>query len=166
MRWIFLVVACLPLDGLLAQSVDFGTLKDDIKKKKDALKKVIKAKPFEMTGGILLNTIYTEGSQPVAQPFTYVASGNVVCLVKGYKLPLSFTYSNKKFTSTSPNLNPNFRFNRSTFSPKYKDWAGQFGDVNTSFSPYTLSGVPIKGASIAYTPEKWKIEVVGVFTKP
>ena len=149
-RWITLVVAFLPIGGLLAQSVDFGTLKDDIQKK-------IKAKTFEFNGGASLNAIYTEGSEPVPQPFTYVASGNIVCTIKGYKLPFSFTYSNKKFSHT----NPNFRFNRSAFNPRYKDWSGHFGDVNMAFSPYTLSGVPIKGAGIEYGGEKFKLETVG-----
>jgi hypothetical protein len=148
-RWISLIAVCLPLGGLLAQSVDFGTLKEDVQKR-------LKAKPFEISGATALNAIYTEGSQPIAQPFTYVASANVVCTVKGYKLPFSFTYSNKKFSQT----NPNFRFNRSAFNPKYKNWAGHFGDIGVSFSPYTLSGVPIKGADIEYAPDKFKIEAV------
>jgi hypothetical protein len=148
--WLYLtVLIVLPIGKLGAQSVDFGTLKDDIKKK-------INAKPYEISGGASLNAIYTEGSQPVSQPFTYVASGNIVLTVKGYKLPFSFTYSNKKFTQT----NPNFRFNRTAFNPRYKNWAGHFGDVSMSFSPYTLSGVPFKGAGIEYSPNKFRFEVV------
>jgi hypothetical protein len=143
------LAVCLQIGGLFAQSIDFGTIKDDVQKK-------LKTKPFEISGGASLNAIYTEGSQPIPQPFTYVASANIVCVVKGYKLPFAFTYSNKKFAHT----NPNFRFNRSAFNPRYKNWAGHFGDVSMAFSPYTLSGVPIKGAGIEYAGDKIKIEAV------
>ena len=152
----FTMMSLVCLWPLSAQSVDFGTLKKDIKDK-------LKAKPFEINGGASLNAIYTEGSQKNPQPFTYVASANVVCKIYGYELPFSFTYSNKQFSTT----NPNFRFNRTSFNPKYKAWTGHFGDIATSFSPYTLSGIPFQGAGIEYAPEKWKVEVVaGRIYKP
>ena len=85
LRCICLLLTCLPFGKLLAQSVDFGTIKDDVQKR-------LKAKPFEISGGASLNAIYTEGSQPTAQPFTYVASANVVDISTNYSNFQSYSF--------------------------------------------------------------------------
>lgn len=155
------ILICLTIT-LLVASTSFAQNNIQIDKLKGQVTEKIKSKPLSMSGAFALNGIATAGITPNPQPFTYVATGNVNLNVYGYSLPFSFTYSNRKFGYT----NPSFQFNRSAFNPRYKQWAGHFGDVNMSFSPYTLSGVQFKGAGLEYMPKKWKCQVLaGRFMK-
>lgn len=100
-------VACLQT-AIHAQNIDLGTLKGQINER-------VKAKPLEINGGISFNTVTTLGMQPNPQPFTYVASGNLIFKIKNYDLPFSFMYTNRKWNYQNPTFKFSQRKNRCVF---------------------------------------------------
>ncbi len=132
-------------------SPDLGNVKGAIK---DKLKK-----PFKLNGGFAMNAVYINNTGPGAtnpQPFTWIATGNINATIFGYSLPFSFTYSNRKVQYT----NPSFKFNRFAINPKYKNWTAHFGDISSSFSPYTLSGFQYTGGGLEYNKGKWQTQAL------
>ncbi len=106
-----------------------------------------KAKLFKLTGGVSANTILYEGDAN-REPFTYFLTGNVNLNISGvYNIPFSFSYSNQDFQSNNP-----FTFNRLSIHPSYKWITTHIGDVNMTFSPYTLSGHQFTGLGVDLTP--------------
>ncbi len=107
-----------------------------------------KAKLFALSGGISTNAVYYEG-QSNREPFTYFVNGNININISGvYNVPLSFSYSNQEFEYSNP-----FSFNRLSIHPSYKWVTTHIGDVNMTFSPYTLSGHQFTGFGFDLTPE-------------
>lgn len=120
------------------------------------LSQIGKTKLFKLTGGIAANSIYYDGSAN-REPFTYFLSGNVNLNISNvYNIPFSFSYSNQKFASSNP-----FSFNRLSIHPSYKWITTHIGDVNMSFSPYTLSGHQFTGLGVDLSPKgKWNISAM------
>ncbi|GAA4278349.1 TonB-dependent receptor [Aquimarina mytili] len=107
-----------------------------------------KAKLFKLTGGVAANAIFYEG-QSNREPFTYFVNGNVNLNISGvYNIPFSFSYSNQEFQNNNP-----FTFNRLSIHPSYKWVTAHIGDVNMTFSPYTLSGHQFTGLGVDLTPK-------------
>ncbi|GAA4275922.1 hypothetical protein [Aquimarina mytili] len=107
-----------------------------------------KAKLFALSGGISANSVYYEGESN-REPFTYFVNGNVNINISGvYNIPLSFSYSNQEFNYSNP-----FSFNRLSIHPSYKWVTTHIGDVNMTFSPYTLSGHQFTGFGFDLTPD-------------
>ncbi len=122
------------LCGLFTHSQDLG--------------QIGKAKLFKTTGGIAANVVGYEGAANRA-PFTYFLTGAININVSGvFNVPLSFSYSNLKFTSSNP-----FSFNRLSIHPSYKWVTTHIGDVSMTFSPYTLNGHQFTGFGADLTPE-------------
>lgn len=142
------------IKGYAQNEIEIDKIKGTVK---DKIKETLKSKPIKINGSLAVNTVATVGSAQNPQPFTYVANGNVNIALFGYSLPFSFTYSNRQFSY----VNPSFQFNRTAFNPKFKKWTGHFGDVSMTLSPYTLSGFQFKGAGIEYSPDKWKLQILG-----
>ncbi len=108
-----------------------------------------KAKLFKLTGGVAANTVFYEGDAN-REPFTYFLSGNVNLNISGvYNIPFSFSYSNQEFQNSNP-----FKFNRLSIHPSYKWVTTHIGDVNMTFSPYTLSGHQFTGFGVDLTPNE------------
>ncbi len=107
-----------------------------------------KAKLFALTGGISANSVFYEGESN-REALTYFVNGNVNINISGvYNIPLSFSYSNQEFNYGNP-----FSFNRLSIHPSYKWVTTHIGDVNMTFSPYTLSGHQFTGLGVDLTPE-------------
>ncbi len=107
-----------------------------------------KSKLFALAGGISANSVYYEGESN-REPFTYFVNGNININISGvYNIPLSFSYSNQEFNYSNP-----FSFNRLSIHPSYKWVTTHIGDVNMTFSPYTLSGHQFTGFGFDLTPE-------------
>ncbi len=112
------------------------------------LSQIGKAKLFKLTGGVAANTIFYDG-QSNREPFTYFLTGNVNLNISAvYNIPFSFSYSNQKFENSNP-----FSFNRLSIHPSYKWVTTHIGDVNMTFSPYTLAGHQFTGVGVDLTPE-------------
>ncbi|GMN04631.1 hypothetical protein MTsPCn5_00190 [Croceitalea sp. MTPC5] len=129
------LIAFLFLSGVaLCQSVNFEN--------------VGKEKLLRYNGGISANGVFYDGTAN-RQSFTYFLNGNLNFNIAGlYNIPLSFTYSNQDFNFANP-----FKFNRLSLNPSYKWIAAHIGDVNMTFSPYTLAGHQFTGAGVDLTPE-------------
>ncbi|UOB17058.1 outer membrane beta-barrel family protein [Abyssalbus ytuae] len=111
------------------------------------LSRIGKSKLLTYSGGISANSVFYEGVSN-RDPFTYVLAGNINFNISGiYNIPLSFTYSNQKFTNNQP-----FKFNRLSLHPSYKWVTAHIGDVAMTFSPYTLSGHQFTGLGFDITP--------------
>ena len=149
------ICICLASLSLSAQTYnanpDLGNIKGNIKAKlKD---------PFKINGGFALNSVYVNNTGLGAtnpQPFTWIATANLNLSLFGYALPFSFTYSNRKVQYS----NPSYKFNRFVLHPKYKSWTAHFGDISSSFSPYTLSGFQYTGGGLEYNKNKWQVQAL------
>ncbi|NJN28297.1 MAG: hypothetical protein HC819_21170 [Cyclobacteriaceae bacterium] len=113
------------------------------------------SKPFEVGGGSinLANVYYSSFDSPSSREgFSLYASGNVNFSIFGQSAPLSFSYTNRKLNYTQP-------FNNFSFAPRYKWIATRFGSHSVNYSPYTMAGHRLSGASVALTPGHWKIDL-------
>ncbi|MDR2556086.1 MAG: hypothetical protein LBC49_00030 [Bacteroidales bacterium] len=112
---------------------------------------VIKAPILGITGGVSANGILTfvpGDSLAPKNPFALFLSGNLnFSLFSVVNIPLSFAYTNQKFSKSA-----SLPFNRFALSPSYK-WAKVYaGYTSMSFSPYTLSGHELLGGGVELTP--------------
>lgn len=107
-----------------------------------------KEKWLRYNGGVAANSVYYDGTAN-RQDLTYYLTGNLNFNIAGvYNIPLSFTYSNQEFNFPSP-----FSFNRLSLHPSYKWATAHLGDVNMTFSPYTLAGHQFTGGGFDLNPE-------------
>jgi hypothetical protein len=120
------------------------------------LEKIGKSPLFRLTGGVGVNSVYYAGDAN-RDPFTYFLSGNVNLNISDvYNIPFSFSYSNSKFQTNTP-----FTFNRLSMHPSYKWVTAHIGDVNVSFSPYTLNGHQFTGLGLDLSPkDKFKVNLM------
>ena len=107
-----------------------------------------KEKWLRYNGGVAANAVYYDGTAN-RQDLTYFLTGNLNFNIAGiYNIPLSFTYSNQDFNFQNP-----FKFNRLSLHPSYKWATAHIGDVNMTFSPYTLAGHQFTGGGFDLNPE-------------
>jgi hypothetical protein len=115
------------------------------------LESVGKPKPLQLGGGFSLNQIFAHNNRISGRdPYSYVASGNLNISLYGWSIPLSFSFSNEKFTYQQP-------FNQYAFHPTYKWFTGHFGYTSVNFSPYTVNGHLFLGAAADVKTEKWSV---------
>ena len=125
-----------------------------------------KPSPFTATGAVSANSVFYESNQENSrQPFTYFAQGNLNFSYYDFAIPVSYSYSNQ---GDQLGYQLPFNLNRLSLHPKYKWITGHLGDVNMSFSPYTLNGHQFTGAGVDLTPEGGlKVSALyGRFLKP
>ncbi|WP_052085110.1 hypothetical protein [Cellulophaga sp. E6(2014)] len=134
---LFLVVILLPA-FVCSQSVDLETFG--------------KSSPFKIGGGISASSVfYSSNQRNNRAPFTYFAQGNLNISYYNFSIPISYNYSNQ---GAQLGYQLPFNFNRLSLHPKYKWVTAHVGDVNMSFSPYTLSGHQFSGAGVELQPTK------------
>jgi hypothetical protein len=115
------------------------------------LESIGNANPVTLGGNFSLNQIFSFGNQPSGrEPYAYVASGSLNLSLYGWSIPVSFSFSNEKFTYQQP-------FNQYAIHPTYKWFSGHFGYTSVSFSPYTVNGHLFLGAALEAKPGKWTI---------
>lgn len=90
----------------------------------------------------------------------FVASGNINASVYGWRLPLSFTFSDHHSRFTQP-------FNRFAIHPRWRSVSLHVGNTSMSFSPYTVNGHTFRGVGVDLDPgEKWRFSALyGRFMK-
>ena len=118
-----------------------------------------KENPLKVTGNIAANSVYYNSNQNNArEPFTYFLQGTLNVQLYSFAMPISYS-----FTNQGKNLDYQlpFNFNRLSLHPKYKWVTAHIGDVNMTFSPYTLSGHQFTGGGVDLTPEgKFKVSAM------
>lgn len=124
--------------SIMAQNVDLETFG--------------KGKAFKLGGGLSVNSIFYNSDQNVGrEPFTYFLQGNLNVMFYQFSMPISYSYSNQ---GNLLNYNLPFNFNRLSLHPKYKWVTAHIGDVNMTFSPYTLNGHQFTGGGIDMVPSQ------------
>jgi hypothetical protein len=117
-----------------AQTIDFGAFK---------------GKPFKIGGGVSATSTFFESNRDNRQPFTYNLTGNLNFSFYSFTMPITYNISN---AGNNLDYKIPFDFNRISISPKYK-WATlHLGDVNMTFSPYTLAGHQFRGVGVELNP--------------
>lgn len=97
------------------------------------------------SGGISVDQVYRENAFSRGNPWSLVATGRLNASLYGLSVPLSFSWSNERWTYTQP-------FNRFSISPSYK-WATlHLGWSSMNFSPYSLSGHSFAGVGVEVAP--------------
>ncbi len=130
------------VSSVSAQNVDLN----NISSMKDGFKK---NNLFKLSGGLNVNSVYSLGSDLTGRdPFNWVIGGNInVQLFKQVNLPFAFSLTN---------IGAGYNFptppNRLSLHPTYKWVTAHIGDVNMSFSPYTLNGHLFRGLGLDLTP--------------
>lgn len=110
---------------------------------------------FKLSGGLNVNSVYSVGSDVAGRdPFSWVIGANLnVQLFKQVNLPFSFS-----FTNIGAGLNLPTPPNRLSLHPTYKSVTAHIGDVNMSFSPYTLNGHLFRGLGLDIAPARKRIK--------
>ncbi len=116
-----------------------------------------KGNPLKLNGGINAVSMYNYSSDPNSNPFNLIVGGNLNLNVKGFDVPLSFTYSNAKISSSFQPI----PFNKFSIHPKYKNYTLHLGTVNKTFTQYTLNGFQFNGAALDYEKDKLKLTILG-----
>lgn len=111
--------------------------------------------PVKVTGGVNATGIYynASGIEGRRDPFTWYTTGNVTVDLYGWRIPLSFSFSNQSRSFSQP-------FNRYGITPQYK-WAKAYLGYNSmTFSRYTLAGHVFLGGGVELTPGKWQVSAM------
>jgi len=104
-----------------------------------------KSSPFKVSGGVSASGVFYESNQRNnREQFTYYAQGNLNFSFYNFSIPVSYNYSNQ---GEQLGYQLPFNFNRLSLHPKYKWITAHIGDVNMTFSPYTLSGHQFTGGN-------------------
>ncbi len=135
MRKLLLVFLVLPF-------VSFGQTLD--------YEAITKSKPFKVSGQVSASGVYyTSNQNNNRAPFTYFLQGALNISIYSFSLPISYSFSNQ---GEDLGYQLPFDFNRISLHPKYKWITGHIGNVNMSFSPYTLNGHQFTGGGVDLTP--------------
>ena len=113
---------------------------------------------LKVNGGIAANSVFTGGSGEVGRnPFTWMLNGNVNFNLLGQiNVPLSFNLTNIGGGFAYPTLP-----SRISLTPTYKNITGYIGDVNMTFSPYTLNGHQFRGLGAdVKISEHWNVSAM------
>lgn len=108
----------------------------------------------KVNGGISVDQVYRENSYNTGNPWSLVATGRLNTSLYGFSVPLSFTWSNERWTYTQP-------FNQFSISPSYKWVTLHLGWSSMNFSPYSLSGHSFAGVGVEVNPgDKFRISAM------
>ncbi len=135
MRKLLLVFLVLPLLSI-SQTLDYET--------------ITKSKPIKVSGQVSASGVYFNSNQNNSRaPFTYFLQGALNVNIYSFSVPISYSFSNQ---GEDLGYQLPFDFNRVSLHPKYKWITGHIGNVNMTFSPYTLNGHQFTGGGVDLTP--------------
>ncbi|NQX80394.1 MAG: hypothetical protein HRT66_00145 [Flavobacteriaceae bacterium] len=108
-----------------------------------------KGKAFNINGGLSSNMVYKPTAKTSTEEFNYYMQGSLNLSFYMFTMPISYSISNDEslLNSDSP-----FDFNTLSLHPTYKWVSLHIGDVNMSFSPYTLNGYQFTGGGMDLSP--------------
>ncbi len=111
---------------------------------------ITQSKPIKISGQISASGVYYNSNQNDSrEPFTYFLQGALNINIYSFSIPISYSFSNQ---GEDLGYQLPFDFNRISLHPKYKWITGHIGNVNMTFSPYTLSGHQFTGGGVDLTP--------------
>jgi len=104
---------------------------------------------FAVSGGVSAQSVFSVGiNEPHLTPFSYLLSGNLSPVIRGFAVPLSFSYSNQRVNYSY--VNP---FNRFELAPSFRWVKLYIGRANMNFSPNTFNGQQFNGFGAELTPD-------------
>ena len=113
-----------------------------------SLDQIGKVPLLKVNGGISANATYYEGTSN-RDPFSFATNGNLNFNISGvFNIPLSFSYTSQGFDYSTP-----FKINRLSLHPSYKWITTHIGDVNMTFSRYTVNGHLFTGGGVELSPK-------------
>lgn len=141
---------CLCCLFILLSYTSFG---QDLDKAKDKAKK---EKIDWLNGGLQTNIIASNGNTLANRlPLAWNINGNLnMRFSNHFELPVLLNISNLNQDLQVPNTPT-----RVSISPKYKAITAHIGDLNLTYSPYTLNGHQFVGGGISIAPEKSRLSV-------
>ncbi len=111
---------------------------------------ITQSKPLKVSGQVSATGVYYNSNQNNnREPFTYFLQGALNINIYSFSIPISYSFSNQ---GEDLGYQIPFDFNRISIHPKYKWVTGHIGNVNMTFSPYTLSGHQFTGGGVDLTP--------------
>ncbi len=105
------------------------------------LDQIGKNDPLKIDGGLSWDQLYRENTYRDGNPWSMVATGRLNASLYGLSVPVSFTWSNERWTYTQP-------FNQFSLAPSYKWVTLYLGWSSMSFSPYGLNGHQFAGVGV------------------
>ncbi|MAQ74809.1 MAG: hypothetical protein CL613_00585 [Aquimarina sp.] len=108
------------------------------------------SKPIKISGQVAASGVYYNSNQNNSrEPYTYFLQGALNINIYSFSIPISYSFSNQ-----GENLGYQlpFDFNRISLHPKYKWATAHIGNINMSFSPYTLNGHQFTGGGVDLAP--------------
>ncbi len=117
--------------------------------------RIIKSKPFEMTGAIGGNVGYygVRGIDARTSPFRYGITARLNIKIYSFDIPIYATLRDHSF-------NYGGSFSRFRINPSYKWVKLHIGDVFMNFNRYTLSGRTVRGVGVELTPGKFRFKAL------
>jgi hypothetical protein len=114
------------------------------------MERLTKPPSLKLGGNVSANGVFYQSAENQnREPFTYFLQGNLNLSVFDFSIPVSYSYSNQ---GGQLGYSVPFNLNRLSLHPKYKWLTAHIGDVNMSFSPYTLNGHQFTGAGFDAEP--------------
>jgi len=122
------------------------------------LEQLTKKQKVKVTGGVSANQMFyfSDGQNQRRDPYSYTLSGRLAIAYGGLSVPLSFSYTNQRFSYGQP-------FNIVGMSPKYKWVTAHLGFRSMNFSPYTLNGHQFLGAGLEVLPPKTGLKISAMY---
>lgn len=115
--------------------------------------KLNKKEAISVSGGINQTMMVSHAKINTSRdPFRIITNGNISLNILDINLPFTFSLMNKSIGYSLP-------FNQVRFSPNYKWIKVHIGNLNTSLSKFTISGVNTNGIELELNPGKWKINI-------
>jgi hypothetical protein len=105
--------------------------------------------PLVLSGRLNARTVLSAGNSKTT-PFTYMVNANLNAEIFGYNMPISFSYTNRKF---SHQFSSPIRLNQIKINPSYKWVKLHLGQSSLSYSPYTLAGMQFSGIGVELSPK-------------
>ncbi len=138
-RLLQLTAMLLVASSLSAQTIDLNNL--DEKKK------------LKLSGGLSAGMIgYAGNSMANRNPYTWNVAGNLnLRILETIDIPVSMNISNANRELKVPNTP-----SRLSIHPTYKGVTAHIGDVNMTYSPYSLNGHQFTGVGVEIAPQKRK----------
>lgn len=119
------------------------------------IERLIKSKPFEISGAIggNLGAYGVSGIDYRASPFRYGLTARLNVRVYGIDLPIYATLRDHSFNYGSS-------FSRIRINPQYKWVKLHIGDAFMNFNRYTLTGRTVRGIGAELTPGKFRLKLL------
>lgn len=110
-------------------------------------------KPISFSGSLdlRLSNYHSNLESPYYPSSSYLLTGSPTIKVYGYSIPLSFIFTNQRFSIFGQ------PYNQFGISPTYRNFTFNIGYHNLSYSKYALGGYLLYGIGVEWAKGNWKV---------